>query len=114
METFNYRVLASPSSQSSFRVLTAQFGDGYAQEAGDGINLKVDSWSISLMGRLGSEEYPLDEIKSFLDRHEGWKTFKWETPLKETKMFKCKSYNLTHVNGDIFTISATFNEVFVP
>jgi len=37
-ETFTWSPRVDPEGTSTFRVLRAQFGDGYAQEAGDGIH----------------------------------------------------------------------------
>ncbi len=46
---------------------TAQFGDGYKQEAGDGPNNKEDSYPISYSGQKAT----VKEIMYFFGRHAG-------------------------------------------
>lgn len=36
----------SSNTEYNFRMMNAQFGDGYTQRAPDGLNNKIDSWSI--------------------------------------------------------------------
>ena len=41
VEIFNWSPRINPQGRTKFRVLSAQFGDGYGQTAADGINNKV-------------------------------------------------------------------------
>lgn len=112
MELFDYNVQARASMRASFRTLRADFGDGYSQEAGDGINTLTDSWTISVKGRLSGV---VGDVKSFIDRHGGYRAFEWEAPVGGRKLFKCREgYSLTHEPLDMYTLSATFEEVHQP
>jgi len=112
VELFDYCVQSKPSMQATFRTLRADFGDGYSQEAGDGINTLTDSWSISVRGRLSGV---VGDVKSFIDRHGGYMAFEWDAPAGGRKLFKCREgYSLAHESLDIYTLSATFEEVHQP
>ena len=52
------------SRESTHRVLTASFGDGYQQRVRDGINTKVDKFSVTLSNRIWQE---IALISSFFD-----------------------------------------------
>lgn len=63
-----------------FSELSAKFGDGYSQHAPNGINYKIDSWSIE-WGALTSTE--LTTVETALDANGSWGIFSW-TPCYET------------------------------
>jgi len=110
METFTLCVQVAPSSEVGFRALRTDFGDGYTQEAGDGINTRHEKWSVAVKGRISGV---VGEAMAFLDRHEGFRAFEWQSPTSGLKTFKCREgYSLQHVVFDIYTLSATFEEVF--
>ena len=46
VEIFNWSPRINPQGRTKFRVLSAQFGDGYGQTAADGINNKVATWPL--------------------------------------------------------------------
>lgn len=109
METFDFPVHAKLTGNINFKTISTTFGDGYVQETVEGLNNISEAWNITTSG-----EYVL-EVKSFLDTHQGYKAFKWTTPLGEEKLFKCrKGYSLTHINGDLFSLSTRLEEVFTP
>lgn len=112
METFTW----SPEQQNvteevQFRVLSAKFGDGYEQSAGDGLNTKESTWPLTFFGT----KERIDQIRAFLDGHEGWRAFLW-TPPRETQAIavKCKAYSRPHGGGDTWRLSATFERGFKP
>lgn len=108
METFEYTPLAEPSAKSSMRTLVAQFGDGYAQRAADGINGRTEDWGLEFAGKF--EE--ISPIKLFLDRHAGWKSFLWVTPLGDTQHFVTPAgYDMVPFNGiDRYRLTVTFTQ----
>lgn len=116
MELFEYPVDNATSINVEFRTLSADFGDGYTQEAGDGINTRKESWSISAAGHwTDGSGMPVKAMSEFLDRQAGYKAFQWVTPMGQTKLFKCKDgYSLTHEGAGNFKLAATFHEVFAP
>ena len=116
MEEFNFPVDNATSVDVGFQTLSAQFGEGYAQEAGDGINIRREAWQISAAGHwTDGSGMPVKAMSEFLDRHGGYKAFRWETPLGETKLFKCRGgYSLSPQGAGNFRLAATFEEVFHP
>ncbi|MDH2051137.1 phage tail protein [Achromobacter marplatensis] len=105
METFNWNYRKNPRGQITHRTLKAQFGDGYAQEAEDGINSRVESWPLEFFGR----EDEVRPIKEFLDRHKGWKRFYWTPPLSARGTFKTTGeYQVVPLGGGWFTLSVVF------
>ena len=118
-EVFSYRIKAQPSGKVNFRTLVAQFGDGYSQAVGDGINTRVQSWSISVMGNLNPDACEADKgdyeaVKAFLDARGGWQSFLWTPPGEAQGFYRCTSYSPVQNAPNIWTLSATFNQVFNP
>ena len=92
------------------RVRTQQFGDGYVQSVSDGINNKSQTWPFLHTG-------PKDKIKAimaFLDRHQGAKAFLWTPPLGELGLYKCNGYKPSPRGGQVYSLSATFEQAFHP
>lgn len=109
-ERFRWRATGQPSGTMAFRRLTAQFGDGYRQVAGDGINNKVQSWPLTFMGK--KEE--MAALKDFLDRHAGVKSFLWTPPMGAEGYYEATTYSLIPQGGDVYSVSVTFQQVFRP
>ncbi|WNL45962.1 phage tail protein [Dyella sp. BiH032] len=109
-EVFGWIPQVEPQGQTTFRVRSAQFGDGYTQTVTDGINNRVDSWPLSFDGD-GSYVSP---IKDFLDRHAGAASFQWTPPLGAPALFRCAGYTLVPRAAGYYTLSATFQQVFAP
>jgi phage-related protein len=49
VETFTWCPKIDASSAPEYRTRSSKFGDGYEQVAGDGINNRVDSWSLTFV-----------------------------------------------------------------
>lgn len=112
MELFNFPVEASPTGGANFKTLAADFGDGYTQIAGDGINTRKERWSVTVTGCLDGD---IRLAKAFLDRHAGHKIFEWDTPLGERKYFRAlEGYSFKKRPINDFSISTTFEEVHHP
>lgn len=110
IERFTWPTQNGDTPDITYRVRTAQFGDGYKQESGDGPNNKVDSYPISYTGPKAK----VVEIMTFLDRHAGAKAFLWTTPLGEVGLFTCKKPVPTPMGGTVFKLTATFDRAFQP
>ncbi|MBD8531579.1 MULTISPECIES: phage tail protein [unclassified Massilia] len=108
--TFTWKHDARPSGTSAFRVLKAQFGDGYQQTAADGINNKSQSWPLSFTGAASK----IAPITAFLDTCGGWQSFYWTPPLGAQGFYKCASYDSKHLGGDMWQLTATFEQSFQP
>ena len=102
---------ASQSGTTEFRVLTAQFGDGYNQRVPDGMNAIKQIWNVQTIP-LASTDF--ETCVSFLYGKGGVTAFQWIPPGSDTH-FKwiCKSYTVsaTQLPGQ-YAISATFERVF--
>ena len=110
-ETFTWCPRTDPEGTSSFKVLSAQFGDGYAQEVGDGLNNEARSWPLQFAG-FGDEVKP---IRNFLRRHAGFKPFEWTPPLEDQAgLFVVREFSIRPMGGDFYTLTATFQERFAP
>jgi phage-related protein len=75
------------SKSTMFRELAAQFGDGYQQVAPNGINNKIDSWSIIWSALTLTE---VATVESVLNSTGSWGILSW-TPYSETS----KKYRMT-------------------
>ena len=68
METFTFKpTLESSTGSVKPRTLSAQYGDGYRQVVGDGLNNLPQTWSLQFSGN----EEEIKEVKDFLDAREG-------------------------------------------
>jgi len=104
-----------PSTQSSadgtFSTLTAQFGDGYAQEAGNGLHTESQNWNLMFVGKSPT----IAPILNFIKIHQGYRAFLWTPPLSdEPRYYKVKTYSLNPSGADVFSLSLTFTEAFKP
>lgn len=93
------------------RVLSAQFGDGYSQEAPDGTNSKFDTWNITYENLDSTER---TTVLAALDAVGGSDYLTW-TPTGETvsKRFKLTDgYSETWVSGTHSSISFEMRQVF--
>ncbi|MBV1814530.1 phage tail protein [Pseudomonas viridiflava] len=110
IETFIWPTQHGDAPDISYRVRTSQFGDGYKQQVGDGLNNKLDSYPVTFSG---TQDRVLS-IMTFLDRHAGAKAFLWTTPLGQLGLFTCKDPIPTPMGGRIFKLTATFERAFHP
>lgn len=110
LETFTWSPRVSPSQTVSMRTRKAQFGDGYTQVSGDGINPRSQEWDLNF---VGTEAY-IQAIKAFLDRHEGQKSFQWKPPLEPLGLYRCEQYKPTPMGAGNFSLTATFTQAYKP
>ncbi|HEY1140083.1 MAG TPA: phage tail protein [Lysobacter sp.] len=108
-EVFTWPTEVGAAGEISFRVRKAQFGDGYAQAVGDGINNRAQRWPVTVWGGLEEVQPAVD----FLDAHAGFKSFLWTSP-KGQGLYRCESYTLTPGPSDSWSLVATFEEHFGP
>ncbi|TDB57247.1 phage tail protein [Photorhabdus khanii] len=110
IETFNWNPRTSASSDVNFRIRKAQFGDGYTQVAGDGINPRSQKWELSF---VGNEAY-IRAIMDFLDRHGGYKSFQWTPSLANAGLYRCDAYKQIALGGGNYSLSASFAQAYHP
>ena len=108
VDTFTWCPRINAQSDTTFRVKKAQFGDGYTQTAGDGLNNRSDSWQLEFVG----EEAMIEQIIAFFDRHGGYKSFIWKPPLRPQGLFRCEQYKPNALGGGKYSLTTTFIEAF--
>ncbi|MBP0943083.1 phage tail protein [Pseudomonas alliivorans] len=110
IETFSWPTQHGDAPDISYRVRSSQFGDGYKQQVGDGLNNKLDAYPITFTGL----QETVTEIMDFFDRHAGAKAFLWTTPLGQLGLFTCNNPVPVPVGGRVFKLTATFERAFHP
>ncbi|MBC2680630.1 phage tail protein [Pseudomonas baltica] len=110
VEEFTWCARIDGTSTPEYRVRTSKFGDGYEQVAGDGLNNRSDSWALT----FAVGEKAALEIKAFLDRHGGFKSFLWTPPLGELGFYRSTAPTVTSHGADRYTLTATFTTAFQP
>jgi len=110
-EVFTWQPRVNAEGASAFRVLSAQFGDGYMQEAGDGINTETASWTLEFVGY----ESQIQPIRDFLRQHRGFKPFLW-TPHGESspRLFVAREFTVQPMGAKAITLRTKFEERFAP
>lgn len=110
IETFSWPTQHGESPDISYRVRVSQFGDGYKQVVGDGLNNKSQSFPITY---TGSKSVVL-QIMAFFDRHAGARAFLWTNPLGSLGFYMCQKPVPTPMGGGAFKITAVFEQAFRP
>jgi len=93
------------------RVLETQFGDGYAQRAGDGINSNPQTWAITFIDIPPADA---DAIDTFLGTQAGVTPFDWTTPKGDALRFTCSDWHRTYDSYGGHGVTATFVQDFSP
>lgn len=108
-DTFTWRATSQTSGTATGGVRRAQFGDGYSQSAADGINPLSRSYHVSFTGPKAQ----MQQIADFMDAHVGV-SFYWTAPFGGRGYYQCDEYSDANEGADVFTITATFKQVFQP
>lgn len=97
--------------EANERVNEAQFGDGYAQWAGDGINTSIDKYRVTWTNAgPAMTSYVYSFLRSRLNRD----AFLFRLPDDlggELVQVRCKKVSKTFVNWRNYTISADLQQV---
>lgn len=99
------------SGSTKHRILESNFGDGYKQRAGDGINTKEKKYNLSWNNMPNDD---IDDILDFLDGQAGYIAFEYTLPgAAAAQKFICKEYGETWIrSGDEKSCSAVFELVY--
>lgn len=113
--TWNANIVSGAAGTKTYKVLTAQFGDGYKQVAAYGINNVSQSWPLTFKA-LKADNSDLLSLMAFLDSKQGYQAFYWTPPVLGAVqgIYRCSSFQLTGESGEVYTITATFEESFLP
>ena len=104
LETFTWSPLNGPTADIKNRTTTVQYGDGYAQVSGDGINTETQSWPLTFKG-YNAEMMP---ILTFLRARGEVQAFKWVNPLGETGLYRSSDLKVTPLDFARMQIAVTF------
>lgn len=110
IETFSWPPDDEAASDNKLRVRKSQFGDGYAQVVGDGLNGESDSWSLTF-GGVAEETQP---ILAFIRRHKGFKSFLWVPPGGDLGLYRCETFGIQRRPGGVGVVTATFERAYQP
>lgn len=112
-ETFNFDIRLGATGDIDQRTWENDFGDGYTQAGGTGINTRSGNWDVSKTGYL-AEGSELRSVRDFLDRHEGYKTFYWTPPGGVAGRYRAKGYKIITYGAGLFGLSVTFKQAHAP
>ena len=110
VETFTWCEKLGATSSPEYRTRSSKFGNGYEQVVGDGPNNKVEVWPVTF---VVSEAVAI-EIKAFLDRHGGYKSFFWTPPLGELSFYRASAPSIAPNGAGFYTLTSTFTQSFLP
>lgn len=110
IETFTWCPRLNAEADTTFRTRKVQYGNGYAQVAGDGLNPRSQKWTLSF---TGDESY-IEAIKAFLDARAGTAAFLWKPPLEPIGLYRCDTYKPTALGAGKYNLDATFEQAFKP
>jgi len=108
MSTFNYKVDSGAQKTTSPKVRKAQFGDGYMQRVGDGINNINIAWDVSFTADAAT----IAAIVSFLTTAAGVDSFDWTSPDGVAGKYVCESWSKPFPSKKVQTITAQFKLVY--
>lgn len=94
------------------RTLVSEFGDGFLQRVGDGINTIKEKVAVIINDLTPAEA---DEVDQFFTRHGGYKFFYWTAPGKQKpKKYICVEWAYAYQTPHFCGVRANFEEVFDP
>ena len=110
MAIFTYIPSTSFSADSTPKVLTAKFGDGYSQRVADGINTIKKEWNLSFSNRSLEDALA---IEAFFVARKGVEAFTW-TPVGEATAVSviASSWKEVYTSPITRTITAKFEIVY--
>lgn len=110
-DTFTWRTRKTAQGTESVRTLQAQFGDGYKQVSGTGINDKSETWDLDWTGKRSDAAV----LRAFLLSHVTT-SFLWTNPWGEKKLYRVKadSFSVSFPSGTKATVAFTFEQAFAP
>lgn len=106
-------IIQSSRKNVKFQTITALFGDGYMQRAGDGINQKREMWAL-IWDNL--DQTQRDILWVFIDEVKMSDVIEWTAPgdLTEKKWIIDPEGDVTEQAkaGDIYTVGFTLRRMF--
>ena len=110
MAVFNFTPDFGAQKAKKPRVTNIKMGDGYEQRVAFGINTSPEVWTLTFTNRDESEATAID---AFLDDKNGVEAFDWTPPGAATaSQFKCQDWAKVVNKANLYTVTATFEQVF--
>lgn len=106
VEVFPFKENVGVSATIEYRTRASQFGDGYEQLGGDGINSEQEKSTHEFVMRKPEAKL----MQAFLARHAGYKAFEYTTPLGEVLLMTCDKSSYTARTRDLFVFTLTFKQ----
>ena len=94
------------------RVFKADFGDGYYQRVGNGINVLNESFSVNFANRTKAD---IDQITNFLETKAGVTSFNFvysESGGETTIKVLCPDWNQSWAYDDYYNLSMNLERVY--
>lgn len=109
--TFTPPINPSTPAGASYtpRVVTVQFGDGYEQRIGDGINTMPEKLSLRWDNIKAADAAT---IKAFFEARAGVEAFYYTIPGLTARKYKCAAWTVDYQDSSIATVTAKLAEVF--
>lgn len=111
IDTFDWCVRTGATEEVNVATLQAQFGDGYKQVAGSGINSAMDSWPVTCSGSKSE----MKVVREFFKNHVTT-SFWWENPWGDKNLYRVRADSIrpNFINGNFVEIAVTFDRAFAP
>ena len=94
------------------RILSSQFGQGYAQVFRDGPNSQYDKWSFVWENLTASEKTTLNSFYETVGADQFWTyTAPGESTAKKFRIDK-ESYSDNNISGDLWNVTFTAQQYF--
>lgn len=100
----------SSRKSTKARVVRTNFGDGYSQRIGDGLNAVRDEWNVQWTNITAADK---ETLVQFFEGLAGVTSFQW-TPQGDSaaKNFTCAEWNVTPKNAYYYSLTAKFTQEF--
>lgn len=108
IQTFTWKPELGAERSKEPDVTPIKFGDGYEVRVSSSINPSPTSWSCTF---TASNQDALDII-AFLDARGAKEAFMWTDPLGTFKKYICRKHKSSQTGFGVFSIAATFEQVF--
>ena len=109
MATFSYEHTYAVNKTVTPRIRMTQFGDGYTQLSGDGLNTQRQMWNLEFM----ADSTSIDEIQTVLETTGGVDSFDWTPPRQSTALkFIYTSYSRDPVGPTVDRLTVSFQQEY--
>ncbi len=111
-DEFTWPVEVGSSSSNEFSVLSAVFGDGYTQEAANGLNSEKNTYQVTFKDQT---KELVDQVEAFIRTRRGVTKFLWTPPFGAQGLWVCKTWSRTPTGHSGYsTLNATFLRRYAP